>query len=173
VSHLSREIIEEKKPINLEVKIELDKSIIEIQQHSLVSDSQLPEEKQDAKPFNPTVKPTYIPAMLGGVMGIGIGWLLGVCVSTLLAVPTLGLSLVVPAICAFIGGIIGFGLAYWASNSNNADQFSMIKKENAGNIELSTRHTRKKINTLFSREHSAVFPESICSSSRTISLQSR
>lgn len=165
-SYIPQVHIEEKSLMSRESKIDLDARIIEIQQHSFIADLKLHEKEQDAKPVNPTAKPKYFPAMLGGVMGVGIGWLLGVCVSTLLAVPTLGLSLVVPAVCAFIGGIIGFGLAYWASNSSGTDPLSTKKHDNIRNNELSTRHTRKKVSTLFCRRVDPNFSESSSSSSQ-------
>lgn len=168
-----QDMIKEKSVINQDAKIEFDARVIEVQQHSFVTDLRLHEVSPDAMPPNPTVKPTYLPAMFAGVMGVGIGWLLGVCVSTILAVPTLGLSLVVPVICAFIGGIIGFGLAYWASHANSTESSSMKRNDNVGNVELSTRHTRKKMSTLFCRGESSVFPESSFSSSRPVSVHSR
>lgn len=167
---LPQEIIEDKNNVNQELKFAKDTKRVEMQPYPFVTDLSLLKEEQDAIAIQitPHLKRSYIPAAIGGLTGAGIGWLLGICLVTFLSVPTLGLSLVVPAICAFIAGAIGFALAYWASNSSCSDSSSMKKNGNLGNDELTTRQPRKKISTLFCRGNRPVVSESSFSPSRLL-----
>ncbi len=125
-------------------EIMIDKNV----KPSLITDLSLLKEKYDAKDskVNHYARHYYAPAVVGGIIGAGVGWLLGVCIVTLLAVPTFGLSLVVPAICALITGAISGLMIYKLSNTEPPPHITNFRKEN-------------KRSTMFYRRENSVLSE--------------